>query len=218
MRVWSLLAIAVLGAVALTALWVKERRPAQDLRVSFRIPSANPDNPAITYLLQNNGRQATVVRGVGLLEIADNPPIINDSDNVELCDKVDAASLKPLDQVTTQGASLGDAAQRREEYAPVSLSVAAVPRASGAPIEIPSGQSISLSATYKTGTEQAKGYGNRVFCPILWLTRGSREGGVAVCQGFAMAATNGGVSNTIVARQFQVRPAAAGKSCPVAPQ
>ncbi len=211
-------AAVLLGGAALVVLWVKERRPAEDLRVSFHIPIANPSNPAIGYRLQNRGRRPAVVRGVGLLEIAGNPAIINDSDNIDLCDKVDAKTLRPPSQITPQGVEINAADQKREEYAPISISVAGKSWTSDSPIEIAGGQSVSVSATFKTDPQQAQGQGNQVFCPVVWLDREAPGSGVAVCQGFAMAMNNGGVSNTIVARQFQIHSASPVASCPVVPQ
>lgn len=214
----TVVAVVLLGGAALVAVWVKERRPAEDLRVSFHIPIANPGNPAIGYRLQNLGRRPALVRGVGLLVIAGNPPIINDSDNIDLCDKVDAAALKPPGQITPQGVPIGAADQKREEYAPLSLSVAGEAWTADSPIEIAGGQSLSVSATFRTDPQQAKDQGNRVFCPVVWLDRAAPGSGAAVCQGFALAMNNGGVSNTIVARQFQILPGSPGASCPLAPR
>jgi len=211
----SVVAIAVLGAAAIIVFWLKQRHPAQDLRVSFHIPIASPSNPAIAFTFRNLGRQPAAVHGVGLLAIADNPPIVNDSDNIDLCDKVDPATLKPPDQLTAQGTPLGNAGQKREEYAPVSLSVGGKPQSPAAAIDIAGGQSLAIAATFKTDTQQMQGSTNQVFCPVVWLAQAGL-GSAAVCQGFAMATVNGGMSNTIVARQFRLLPAPVGVSCPLA--
>jgi len=195
--------------------WLKERRAAQDLRVSLHIPMAAPSNPAITYMFQNRGGQLVAVQGVGLLVIADNPSIINQSDNIDLCDKVDPTTLMPPDQITAQGARIGGARQKREEYAPVSLSVGGKPKAAGTAIDIADGQSLAIAATFKTDPQQTQGTSNQVFCPIIWLDYAG-QGSAAVCQGFAIATNPGGVSNTIMARQFRLLPASEGASCPVA--
>lgn len=211
----SLAAIAVLAAISIALFWVKERRPAQDLRVSFHIPMAVPSNPAITFTFQNLGRHPAAVRGVGLLVIADNPTVISDSDNIDLCDKVDPTALKPPDQITAQGTPISDAAQKREEYAPVSRSVGGNPQTNATTIDIAGGQSLAIAATFKTDAQQMKGYSNQVFCPVVWLAQAGHDS-TAVCQGFAMATNNGGMSNTIVARQFRILPASPGASCPTA--
>jgi len=212
----SVLAIAVLAAASIVLLWLKQRRPEQDLRVSFHIPVAAPANPAITYTLHNLGRDAAALRGVGLLAIADNPPIVNDSDNIDLCDKVDPTTLQPPDQLTAPGAELGGSGQKRLEYPPASVTIAGRPWMSGSPLDIAAGQSLSVAATFKVDTQLTKTYSNLVFCPIIWLARADHAGATAVCQGFAMATNNGGVSNTIVARQFRILPASLGASCPIA--
>jgi hypothetical protein len=211
----SLAAIGVLAAISIGLFWLKERHPGQDLRVSFHIPVAAPSNPAITFTFQNLGRQPAGVRGVGLLLIADNPPVISDSDNIDLCDKVDATALKPPDQITAHGTLISDAGQKREEYAPVSQSAGGKPQTPATAIDIAGGQSLAIAATFKTDTQQTQGFNNQVFCPIVWLAQAGHDS-TAVCQGFAMATNNGGMSNTIVARQFRILPASPGASCSTA--
>jgi len=212
----SVAAIALLAGVAVIVFWLNQRHPAQDLRVSFHIPIAAPGNPAVTYTFQNLGRDAVALQAVGLLVIADNPTIINDSDNVDLCDRLDPATLKPPDGITAEGADLSEAGQRRTEYAPVTATVAGKPWSAGAMLHIAAGQSLAVATGFNTAAEQTAKYSNEVFCPVVWLASAGHGSAAAVCQGFAMATNNGGVSNTIVARQFRVLPASSGASCPIA--
>jgi len=190
----------------------------EDLRASFQVEQAGPNQVRVTYIVLNFGKHPVLLNSVGLYEVVTSNKEADAARNIELCDTVSHINIMIAQFAPTmmgKGAQVGSDTFRSSIYWPTEIKIDDIISTLKQPLPVEPEKTRFISALFDLSPDHQTGLNTLVLCPLVGALDEKNVGSVAVCQGVSRTISRGSFVQSSSHARFRILPHSTLPTCPM---